>query len=131
MEKEDAAHPTGSDSEDPSKVLSVARLLSDVRALEKLTATKEPPIVRLRAREVLQALYLPGDASGAGFRSAVIGTKGIMYKLGIWKEDLVNKSSNFREAANLVIKNEALVKEGNIQGQEVFLLIDNSTFELT
>ena len=65
MEKGDVAHPAGSDSEDPPKVLPVERLLSNVRALKKLTTTKEPPRVRLRAREVLQALYLPGNASGA------------------------------------------------------------------
>ena len=40
-------------------------------------------------------------------------------------------SSNFREADILVIKIEALVKEDNIQGQEVFILTENSTFEFT
>ena len=82
IEKEEVAHSAGSDPEDPSKVLPVERLLRDVRALKKLTATKEPPRVELRAREVLQALYIPSNASGAGFGSAVIGTKGIMYESG-------------------------------------------------
>ena len=77
-EKGGVAHPAGSDSEDPPKVVPMARLLSDVRALEKLMARRDPPRVRLRARKVLQALYLPGDASGEGFGSAVIGAKGIM-----------------------------------------------------
>ena len=44
-EKGDVAHPTGSDSEDPPRVLPVERLLSNVRALKKLTATKDPPRV--------------------------------------------------------------------------------------
>ena len=46
IEKEEVAHSAGSDPEDPSKVLPVERLLRDVRALKKLTATKEPPRVR-------------------------------------------------------------------------------------
>ena len=129
VEKGYVAHLVGRDSEDPSKVLPIARLLSNVRALKKLMTIKEPPRVQLRAREVLQALYLPGDASGSGFGSAVIGTKGIMYESRTWKEDWTNESSNLREAGNLVIKIEALVKEGKIQGQEVFLFTDNSTFE--
>ena len=86
-EKGGVAHPAGSDSEDPPKVLPVERLFSDVRTLEKLTATKKPPRVRHRAREVLQALYVPGDASGSGFRSVVIGTKGIVYDSGTRNED--------------------------------------------
>ena len=53
MGKGDIAYPAVSNSEDPPKVLPVERLLSDVRAIEKLTATTEPPRVRLRAREVL------------------------------------------------------------------------------
>ena len=63
-------------------MLPVTRLLSDVRTLETLAATKDPPRVRLRAREVLQALYIPNNASGAGFGPVVIGTKGIIYKSG-------------------------------------------------
>ena len=54
-----------------------------------------------------------------------------MYESGTWNEDWANESSNFREADNLVIKIEALVKEGKIRGQEVFLFTDNSTFEVT
>ena len=54
-----------------------------------------------------------------------------MYQSGTWKEDGANKSSTLWEADNLVIKIEALVKEGKIQGQEVFLFTDNSTFEFT
>ena len=64
VEKGYVAYPAGSNSEYPPTMLPVARLLSYIRALLKLTATKEPPRVHLRAREVLQALYLLCDASG-------------------------------------------------------------------
>ena len=67
--------------------------------------------MKLRAHEVLQALYPPDDASGAGFRYAVIGKKGIMHESGTWNTDWSNESLNFREADNLEIKIESLVKE--------------------
>ena len=111
------------------KVLPVERLLSDVKALVKLTAPSTPPRVKLRARDVLQALYLPGGASGAGFWSVIIKKDGIMYESGTWTSKWAEESSNFREADNLVTKIESLVREGKVQGQEVFLFIDNSTFE--
>ena len=57
--------------------------------------------------------------------------KGIMYESGTWNEDWANESSYFREVDNLVVKIEVLVKEEKIQGQEVFLVTDNSTFEFT
>ena len=112
MERGEISHPAGSDPEDPTKVLPMGRLLSNVRALEKLTAPREPPRVRLRAWNILQALYLPGNASGAGFGSTAIGTNVIMYESWTWNEDWSNESSNFREADNLVIKIEPLVKDG-------------------
>ena len=40
--------------------------------------------MKLIARDILQALYLPGDASGAGFGSATIKKDGIMYGSGTW-----------------------------------------------
>ena len=42
--------------EEPQKVLPVERLLSDIMALNKLTAPVAPTQVKLRAREVPQAL---------------------------------------------------------------------------
>ena len=85
----------------------------------------------MRAREVLQALYLFGDASGAGFGSTIIRKEGIMYKSGTWTEEWAKESSNFRETDNLVTKIETLVWERKVHGQEVFLFMDNSTFEFT
>ena len=60
------------DLQELPRVLPVERLLIDVRTLVKLTAPSTPPRVKFRAWDVLQALYLPGDASGAGFGSAII-----------------------------------------------------------
>ena len=84
------------DLEEPSRVLPVELLLSDVKALVKSTAPPTPPGVKLRARDILQALYLPGDASGAGFESAIIKKDGIMYESGTWSPEWAAESSNFR-----------------------------------
>ena len=102
-----------------------------MKALVELTVPSTPPRVRLRAREVLQALYLPGDASGAGFGTVIIRKDGIMYESGTWTTEWAQESSNFREADNLVTKIETLVRKGKIHGQEVFLFTENSTFEFT
>ena len=104
------------DFEEPPTVLPVERLLSDVRALKKLAAPAMPPQVKLRAHEVLHAIYLPGNASGAGFGSTVIGIEGIMYESRTWNADWSKESSNFREVDKPVNKLKSLVREGKIQG---------------
>ena len=102
-----------------------------MKALVELTTLSTPPRVRLRAIEVLQALYLPGDANGAGFGTAIIRKDGIMYESGTWTTEWAQELSNFREADNLVTKIEVLVIGGKVHGQEVFLFTNNSTFEFT
>ena len=57
---------------EPPRVLPVERLRIDIKTLNKLTAPAAPLRVRLWAQDVLLALYLTGDASRAGFGSALI-----------------------------------------------------------
>ena len=66
-------------AEEPPIVLPVEKLLSDVKALVKLTGPSTPSRVKLRAQDVLQALHPPGDASGSGFGSVIIKKDGVMY----------------------------------------------------
>jgi hypothetical protein len=75
------------------------------------------------------AFYVPGDASGSGFGSALIGGEGIDYQSGTWSGDWATESSNFREADNLVLRLEELVGLGTVKGHEVFMFTDNSVFE--
>ena len=82
------------------------------------------------------ALYVPGDASGCGFGSGLIGPDSegqwsILYESGMWKDQWREESSNFREADNLVRRVESLAREGAIRGQELYLLTDNIVFEST
>ena len=102
--------------EEPSRVFPVEQLLSNVKALTKLTAPATPPRVKLRAQDVLQVLYLPGDTSGAGFGSVITKKDRIMYESGTWTPEWAEESSNSREADNLVTKIESLVREGKVQG---------------
>ena len=104
------------DLEEPPRVLLVERLWSDVNALKKLMAPVAPPRVRLRAQDVLLALYLAGDASGVGFGSPLIKDKEILYESGTWTTDWKKESPNFRKADNFVRKIESLVEAGDIQG---------------
>ena len=79
---------------------------------------------------MMLAFYIPGDASGVGFGSALIGDDGLPYEAGTWSGDWCSKSSNFREADNLVRRLEALVLAGMIIGHKVFMFTDNLVFEL-
>ena len=95
--------------------------MGDVESLQKLTTHVAPPRVRLGALDILLALYLPGDASGLGFGSAVIGAEGILYKSGTWGGNWKTKSLNFREAVNLVTRIKSLVGSGKVQELGAFL----------
>ena len=117
------------DQEAPATVAVQPRLRSDIRCLLQLTAPRTPPRERYRAGSTSVAYYMPGDASGKGFGSALIGPDRITYHAGTWAKEWRDESSNFREADNLVLKVEDLVKEGTMQDQELFLFTDNWVFE--
>ena len=100
----------------PEFVQPVERLHSDVEALLTLTNKSKPPRRRYRGPERMTAFYLPGDASGSGFGSALIGPAGrVIYESGVWTEEYREESSNFREADNLVLRVEELVKGGDVK----------------
>ena len=113
----------------PEHVLPQPRLHRDVKCLIELTALAEPPRHLFRVGALMAAFYVPGDASGSGFGSAVIGDHGIEYQSGTWSGDWRTESSNFREADNLVRRLEAMVASGRAAGQQVFLFTDNLVFE--
>lgn len=116
----------------PERVQPVGRLLEDVEALLDLTSPAEPPKDAVRAQEAMVALYLPGDASGTGFGSAIISEEeGLLYEAGMWATSYAEESSNFREASNLVKKLVELVGGEKLKGREVFLITDNEVFERT
>ena len=113
----------------PEHVLPQPRLHRDVKCLMELTALADPPRHLFRVGALMAAFYVPGDASGSGFGSAVIGEHGIEYQSGTWSGDWRGESSNFREADNLVRRLEEMVASGTASSQEVFLFTDNLVFE--
>ena len=77
-------------------------------------------------------LYVPGDASGSGFGSAIVSDGEEHWNSGEWKDDITDgDSSNWREAENLVVPLENAVDSGMAEGAEVFLITDNAVFEGT
>jgi len=74
-------------------------------------------------------VYGFGDASGSGFGSSFTAKGEIIYAHGQWDELHRNKTSNFRELANIVYALERAQKQGTLKNSEVFLFTDNSTAE--
>ena len=68
----DEAVPTDPSLDNPDWVLPMPRLWADARALVELTHVDEPPRQRYRGSSNTVAFYMPGDASGSGFGSALI-----------------------------------------------------------
>ena len=122
------------DGDPPEWVRMVPRFRDDVEALMVLTDYDEPPEIPIRAKNP-DAIYIVGDASGSGFGSCVWvqGGRIVDTEFGRWTEDVTNdKSSNFREGANLVIRLKRMVECGKVsRGTEVFICTDNKVAEAT
>lgn len=112
----------------PPTVKAVPRLARDLEALERLTASETPPRRPYRAKARAVA-YLLGDASGGGFGSALLVKEKVDVESGEWREMYRGRTSNWREADNLVTRTERGVKEGSLMGVEMFLVTDNEVFE--
>eukprot|EP00985_Skeletonema_marinoi_P028317 scaffold24532_cov80-Skeletonema_marinoi.AAC.2 len=117
--------------EPPLEVAAVPRLAGDLSALTRLTKGEEPALQSCRVTGALSAVYLMGDASGRGFGSGIWDEKGILYEAGSWKECYSEKSSNWREAANLTRRIVKMGAEGRLEDKELFVFTDNSTYEGT
>ena len=118
----------------PEWIKAVPRLQSDLKALMELTRMKDPPFVPMRATNP-KAVFLVGDASGTGFGASdyIQGENKIHAEYGDWTRDVTeNRSSNFRETANLVRYLERRLASGAVKrGSEVFIFTDNATAERT
>ena len=113
----------------PKTVKPVPRLIHDLRALQALTSSKIAPVIIVRSKKMLVVLYGFGDASEGGFGSSFTVADGIDVQTGTWNEEGSDKSSNFRELGNFVIRLEQDAELGKLDGAELFLFTDNSTAE--
>ena len=113
---------------------TVPRLKDDLLALMRLTSYEDPPLIPVRPTNS-EACYVVGDASGAGFGSSSYNTrsKGVNAEYGTWIPTVTNeRSSNFREAANLVCRIKRMLRNQDLKrGSEVFVFTDNSCAEST
>jgi len=115
----------------PRTVKAVPRLKGDVETLLEFVKGDAPAIQKCRVSTVAVALYLMGDASGAGFGSALWDNEGVEYEAGNWKQHWEEESSNFREASNLTARIEKLGNDGTLHDKELFVFTDNSSYEGT
>ena len=69
-----------------------------------------------------------GDTSGSGFGSSWERDQKVVYRFGLWGEDMNLSSSNLRELKNLVDTLKEMNKE-NQKFAEIFVFTDNSTVE--
>jgi hypothetical protein len=115
----------------PAYVYAVPRLKQDVDSLARLTSLETPPAILVRPVEVMVG-YLVGDASGSGHGSSFLYTKDETLNLahGTWSKEASQRSSNFRELANLVRRMEELSEQGVlVRGTELFVFTDNFVTE--
>lgn len=115
----------------PAKVDSTAvkRLKCDLDTLKKYFNSSLPPKRLVRGKRVMTVHYGFGDASGSGFGSSWEVNDSIQYRYGTWGRDKDDSSSNYRELQNIVDSLEAMNKEDDLNGSEIFFFTDNSTAE--
>jgi hypothetical protein len=89
----------------------------------------KPPKCRIRSNNLVKVCYGFGDASHNGFGFNIQIGDCIMYRIGQWCNESLEKSSNYRELLDLVIRLEELVGDGTLKNCEVFLFTDNSMAE--
>jgi hypothetical protein len=128
----DARLEVASEREKPTRYVPMApRFTGDMKVLLEFFQRDTPPKIPVRPTET-SAIYMVGGASGTGFGTTKWkhGSERIGATHGAWDESVRKKSSNFREAYNLVLGIEKMAKEGELKpGTELFVFTDNSTSE--
>jgi hypothetical protein len=113
----------------PKTVRLVPRLAEDVRALMLLLSGEEPPVVTLPAKSIYMVKYGFGDASGKGFGATFALKMGVSYRIGVWRKNRDNESSNWLEFTNVVESLEDEAASDRLDSTMVFFFTDNKTVE--
>ena len=115
-------------------VNKVPRLEDDLRDLMEMTIHEDPPRVPIRPTNS-KATYVVGDASGCGFGSSSYksGETNVEATHGSRKAEVSNRySSNFRDAAKLVMRLKQMIEKGSLErSSEVVAFTENSSAEKT
>lgn len=89
-------------SEYPALTRATYQLVLHVSALRRLFSSDEPRVVPIRPTEKVKLRYAAGDASAEGFAQAVqYPDLFVDERDGLWLLEVVDKSSNLREALNI------------------------------
>ena len=113
----------------PKYVELLPRFHSCLEALETLFSSENPPIVKVRSKQVYLAVYGFLDESGTGFGSTIESQGEVKFRMGIWGRDDCDNSSNWKEFENLVSTLEDELHTGSLKGALLILAVDNSTVE--
>lgn len=114
----------------PDLVSQVEQLTSSLEVLSELLGSPDPAIVRVRVTGSMSACYPMGNPSRKGLGLVVWDDKGLLWESGLYNLDKQLKSSNYREADNLVTCMEVLEQIGLLMDYEVFLFTNNKIFEI-
>ncbi len=113
----------------PSEVTTVPRFKNDIYALDKLLFPSKPPLRLIRGERMNKTIFGFGDASGGGFGSSWEAKGKIIFRFGVWGDEMNGSSSNYKEASNDIKSLETMGKQGLLSGTEIFFFTDNSTAE--
>jgi hypothetical protein len=113
----------------PGEVVPVQRFFEDLDFLSQFFESESPPRVMVRSRLVYLVKYGFGDASGKGFGSTFSVPNGISYRIGVWKKEESEESSNWREFTNVVESLEEEAESGGLGESTVYFFTDNTTVE--
>mmetsp|Transcript_18233 Transcript_18233/g.45137 ORF Transcript_18233/g.45137 Transcript_18233/m.45137 type:complete len:1296 (-) Transcript_18233:2196-6083(-) len=115
----------------PAVVEAKKRLGEDMVALRYLMSSAKPLPRRVRSKKGRKVVYCFGDASSSGFGITLEVDGTVYYEYGQWNEKAENRSSNWREATNLLEGLRRAVEDHNLHGLELFIFTDNTTAEST
>jgi len=122
-------------TEDPLVALVVVqakeRLGEDMVALRYSMAHPKPLPRRVCSRTGKKVIYCFGDASSSGFGFTLELDGHVYYSYGQWDDRAEDRSSNWREAKNLLESLRRAVEDHHLQGLELFVFTDNTTAEST
>ena len=90
------------DDNRPVDVEIKTRSKADVSALSLLITGEKPPLRRIRASKVSEALYGFGDASGSAFGTTLGVHDAVNYEYGQWCSEASEERLNWQELKNLV-----------------------------
>ncbi len=116
-------------SKPSAKVRIAPRLLSDIRALERIFLLDVPPLRQVRPSSTTVPSYMFGDASGAGFGSSIQASGNLHYIHGQWHHRYCSESSRYRELVNLINAITNFSNNGLLDNTELFVFTDNSVAE--